>query len=74
MKKYLFILMCSFLFIVSLVSAQDDPLATMESFSGYLDQIATAPADEAQTMVADLWGLLTETASIPFVRGDEVAF
>jgi len=66
--------MCSFLFVVSLTSAQDDPLATMESFSGYLDQIATAPADEAQTMVADLWGLLTETASIPFVRGDEVAF
>jgi len=60
--------------VVGVVFAQDDRLATIETFSAYLAEIASAPSEEANVMLADLWEHLIETESIPFVRGGDVAF
>lgn len=75
MKRLIILFLFTLLAVVIFVSAQDDHLATMESFSAYLDQIASAPAEEATAMVDVLWNnYLVPTHSIPFVRGGDVAF
>lgn len=74
MKRLILFLLYSLLMMVGVVFAQDDHLATIESFSAYLDQIASAPAEEANEMVTDLWEQLIEAESIPFIRGGDVVF
>ncbi|MCU0481544.1 MAG: alpha/beta hydrolase-fold protein [Anaerolineae bacterium] len=75
MKRLIMLFLCTLLTVVIFVSAQDDHLATMDSFSAYLDQIASAPAEEADAMVDVLWNnYLIPTQSIPFVRGGDIAF
>jgi len=73
-KRIIFIFICSLSLMVSLTSAQDDPLATMQNFANYVAQIADAPTTDAQTMVDGFWTQLTENQFIPFVRGGDVAF
>lgn len=74
MKRFILFFLLGLMIGAVTISAQDDPLATIDTLSAYIDQIATAPADEAQAMVDELWAQLLETASIPFVRGEDVAF
>lgn len=74
MRRSFFFFLLGLIIGVVATSAQDDPLATIDTFSAYIAQIASAPASQAQTMVDDLWVQLIDTASIPFVRGEHVAF
>lgn len=74
MRRLILFLLLGLIIAAAAISAQDDPLATIDTFSAYIAQIAAAPASQAQTMVDNLWAQLIDTASIPFVRGEHVAF